>query len=213
MEKDKISILIATNNAGKITEMRRFLGDINIQLCGLGDFPGIIEPEETSTTFTGNAVLKAVSYALQTKMWSLADDSGLEVAALGGAPGVYSARYAGENAGDAEKYNKILRELEHTPDEKRRARFVCAMAVSDEKGNVKFVAEGVCSGKIASSASGANGFGYDPIFIPDGFEQTFGELSGEIKQKISHRAQAIAKIIRFLQSFTTLQLDQRSFRL
>ncbi len=203
MEKDKISILIATNNAGKITEMRRFLGDINIHLCGLGDFPGISEPEETGAAFTDNAILKAVSYALQTKMWSLADDSGLEVEALGGAPGVYSARYAGENAGDEEKYNKVLRELKHTPDENRCARFVCAMAISDEKGDVKFIAEGVCSGKIALSASGTNGFGYDPIFIPDGFEQTFGELSGEIKQKISHRAQAIAKIIRFLQSFTT----------
>lgn len=213
MKRDETEILIATTNGGKVKELQNFLADLNVQVYSLNDFPKITEPAETGETFAENAVLKATFYALHTKMWSLADDSGLEVEALGGAPGIFSARYAGEGAKDEEKTNKILRELEQTPDEERRARFVCAMAISDETGDVKFVAEGVCSGKIALFASGTNGFGYDPIFIPDDLEQTFGELSGEIKQKISHRAQAIAKIIRFLQSFTTLRLDQRSFRL
>lgn len=213
MKRDETEILIATTNSGKVKELQNFLADLNVRVHSLNDFPKITEPAETGEAFAENAVLKAMFYARHTKIWSLADDSGLEVEALGGAPGVFSARYAGEGAGDKEKINKILHELEQTPDEERRARFVCAMAVSDETGDVKFIAEGVCSGRIALSASGTNGFGYDPIFIPDGFEQTFGELSGEIKKKISHRAQAIAKIIQFLYSFATLRLDQRSFRL
>ena len=122
-------------------------------------------------------------------------------------------RYAGESATDEERVDKLLRELNGTVDKQRRARFVCAMAISDKNGEVKFLAEGICNGKIALSPSGTNGFGYDPIFIPDEYEQTFGELSGEIKQKISHRARAIAKIIRFLQGFAARQLDQSSFRL
>ncbi len=213
MKRDETEILIATTNDGKVKELQNFLADLNMRVYGLSDFPEITEPVETGESFAENAALKAVFYALHTKIWSLADDSGLEVDALGGAPGIFSARYGGKGAGDEEKIGKILRELEQTSDEERRARFVCAMAISDETGDVKFIAEGVCSGKIALSASGTNGFGYDPIFIPDGFEQTFGELSGEIKQKISHRARAIAKIIKFLSSFTTLPLDQRSFRL
>ncbi len=145
---------------------------------------------------------------MQTGFWSLADDSGLEVEALGGAPGVFSARYAGENATDREKIAKLLHELNETQDRRRLARFVCAMAISDEKGEIKFLTEGICNGKIALSPSGTNGFGYDPIFIPDDFEQTFGELSDEIKQKISHRARATEKIIPFLRGFYAVSLDQ-----
>jgi len=208
-----MQLLVATNNIGKVKELKKFLLDLSLQLRSINEFPGIIEVEETGKTFTENAVLKAKSYALQTKTWALADDSGLEVEVLDGAPGVFSARYAGENATDEEKIVKLLKELNETPDEQRRARFVCAMAISDENGEIKFLANGVCSGRIALTPSGTNGFGYDPIFIPDGFEQTFGELSGEIKQKISHRAQAIIKIIRFLRDFTARQLDQSTFRL
>ncbi|MGI8638938.1 MAG: XTP/dITP diphosphatase [Pyrinomonadaceae bacterium] len=208
-----MQLLVATNNIGKVKELKKFLLDLSLQLRSINEFPGIIEVEETGKTFTENAVLKAKSYALQTKIWALADDSGLEVEVLDGAPGVFSARYAGENATDEEKIVKLLKELNETPDEQRRARFVCAMAISDENGEIKFLANGVCSGRIALTPSGTNGFGYDPIFIPDGFEQTFGELSGEIKQKISHRAQAIIKIIRFLRDFTARQLDQSTFRL
>jgi len=193
-----MQLLIATKNNGKVKELEELLANLPVNLRSLNEFSDIFEAEETSATFAENAVLKAQSYALQTGFWSLADDSGLEVEALGGAPGVLSARYAGEKATDAEKIEKLLQQLSETKDEQRRARFVCAMAISDEKGEIKFLAEGICSGKIAATPSGGNGFGYDPIFIPAGFKQTFGELSGAIKQKISHRAQATKKIIRYL---------------
>jgi XTP/dITP diphosphohydrolase len=201
-------IVVATKNFGKVKELRTLLADLPLQLRSLNEFPNIFEAKETGASFAENAVIKARAYALQTKLWSLADDSGLEVAALGGAPGVFSARYAGENATDEEKITKLLYELNETQDGKRLARFVCAMAISDEKGEMKFLTEGVCDGKIALSPSGANGFGYDPIFVPDNFDRTFGELSGEIKQKISHRARAAKNIIAFLRGFYTASLDQ-----
>lgn len=194
-------LLIATKNTGKIKELGKLLADLPVRLCGLKDFPNVIEPEETGATFAENAALKARSYALQTGVWTLADDSGLEVKALNKAPGVYSARYAGENATDAERIEKLLKELNATANENRKARFVCAMAISNETGAIKFAAEGVCDGKIAFEAKGANGFGYDPIFVPDNFSETFGELSINIKQQISHRAQASVKIIQYLQAF------------
>ena len=174
----------------------------------MDEFPNIVEAEETGATFAGNAVIKAKCYALQTGFWSLADDSGLEVQALNGEPGVFSARYAGEHATDDDKIIKLLKELNETQDRNRLARFVCAMAISDEKGEIKFTTEGVCEGNIALSPSGANGFGYDPIFVPDGFEKTFGELSSQIKQKISHRARATKNIIPFLRGFYAASLDR-----
>ena len=194
-------ILIATKNSNKTKELKELLSNSNVLLRDLNEIPNISEVLETGKTFTENAVLKAQSYALQMKMWSLADDSGLEVEALNGAPGVFSARYAGESATDEERIDKLLREIDETFDDQRRARFICAIAVSDAQGEIKFIAEGICNGIIAVKPSGTNGFGYDPVFIPDGFTQTFGELSGEIKQKISHRARAIAKIIRYLGGF------------
>lgn len=196
-----LHILVATKNSGKVKELNGFLTGLPFQLQSLNEFSDIIEVEEIGETFTDNAILKAKGYALQTGFWALADDSGLEVAALNGAPGVFSARYAGKNSNDAEKISKLLEELNKTGDEKRFARFVCAMAISDDKGEIKFLAEGVCDGKIALTPSGINGFGYDPVFVPKDFEQTFGELPGEIKDKISHRARAVEKIIRFLQAF------------
>lgn len=203
-----MKLLVATNNAGKIKELNELLESLPVELSGLKSFESIVEPEEIAVTFGGNAILKASSYSLQTGFWALSDDSGLEVESLNGAPGVLSARYAGENATDEERIVKLLDELSEINDESRRARFVCAMAIADEKGEIKFLAEGICSGKIALQPKGANGFGYDPIFIPDGFEQTFGELSSTVKRKISHRARAIVKIIRFLHDFTVLELDQ-----
>lgn len=197
-------IVVATKNAGKIKELRELLADLPLQLKSLDEFPKLVEAEETGASFAENAVIKAQSYALQTELWSLADDSGLEVEALDGAPGVFSARYAGENATDEEKIAKLLRELDKTADCRRLARFVCAMAISDEKGAIRFLTEGVCRGKIAVTSRGANGFGYDPIFVPEGFERTFGELSGEAKQKISHRARAMRKIIAFLRGLTVV---------
>lgn len=187
--------------------MKRLLADLPVRLQSLNDFSGVVEAEETGATFTENAVLKARSYAMQTGLASLADDSGLEVEALGGAPGVFSARYGGEGATDTEKIKKLLGELSDKACENRRARFVCAMAICNRKGDMKFLSEGICAGNIALKAKGANGFGYDAIFIPDGFEQTFGELTGDMKQQISHRARAAQKIIHYLRDFTAVSLD------
>lgn len=196
-----MELLVATNNAGKVAEFAELLRDLPVTLRGFKDLAGVTEVEETGATFEKNAVLKARGYALQAGMWALADDSGLEIEALGGRPGVLSARYAGEGTGFDEKIRLLLGELAETGDNNRRARFVCVIALADERGIVKYLAEGVCPGRIALAPSGMNGFGYDPIFIPDEFEQTFGELSSETKEEISHRALASVKIIRFLRDF------------
>jgi XTP/dITP diphosphohydrolase len=203
-----MQIVVATKNSGKVKELKRLLADLPVSLGGLNDFGCIVEVEETGETFKENAALKARGYALQTGIWSLADDSGLEVEALGGAPGIFSARYGGANASDEEKIQKLLRELNTVQNRERRAQFVCAMAISDPSGEIKYLAEEICGGRIALTPKGVNGFGYDPIFIPDGFEQTFGELSNEIKQKISHRARAAEKIIQYLRAFKPISLDQ-----
>ena len=196
---DQKQILVATGNAGKIRELEELLAGLPLVLRGLKEFPEIAEVEETGASFEENARLKATGYALQTGFRTLADDSGLEVDALSGAPGVFSARYAGENAGDAENIAKLLKELGANAN--RRARFVCLMAIGSENGEIEFTAKGVCEGIIAANPSGANGFGYDPIFIPDGFDRTFAEISAGEKHKISHRGRAMKKIIQYLRDF------------
>lgn len=201
INKNTMQLLIATKNKGKIAELKNLFGDLPIQLRSLNDFPNLPDVEETGKTFAENSALKAGAYARQTDLWSLADDSGLEVAALNGAPGVFSARYAGENASDEANIEKLLREIGKYDQRQRDARFVCAMAIADNAGEIKFVAEGFCSGKIISERRGTNGFGYDPIFIPDGFAETFAEISAAAKQKISHRGRAAAKIIQYLRHF------------
>lgn len=200
----KKELLIATRNPGKIREIEQLLAGLPVVLRSLNDFGDIIEPEETEATFAENAILKARFYASQTQLRALADDSGLEVDALNGAPGVFSARYAGAGASDAEKIEKLLNELRKTPGDNRRARFVCAAAIADQGGAVEFLAEGVCDGKIVENPRGTKGFGYDPIFAPDGFSETFGELSDGVKGEISHRARALNKIIAFLRRFSAL---------
>lgn len=195
------SLLIATKNAGKIKELKELTANLPLRISDLSEFPNVVEPEETGATFIENASLKARYYAAQTGVAALADDSGLEVAALGGAPGIFSARYAGDAASDADRIEKLLEELKRTPEENRRARFVCAAAFAGETGEIKFTAEGVCDGKIIFEPRGENGFGYDPIFVPDGFVETFGELSDTVKRQISHRARAIIKIIEQIRLF------------
>ncbi len=168
----------------------------------LKDFAEIPEVEETGKTFAENAELKAKYYASQTNCWTLADDSGLEVEDLDNAPGIFSARFAGKNASDAENINKLLEDLQKINNSDRKARFVCEMAVSDETGNIKFTAKGFCYGKLAVKPCGYNGFGYDPIFIPNGHFKTFGELPNEIKQQISHRSIAADKIIEYFRDIS-----------
>ncbi|MEQ1604946.1 MAG: RdgB/HAM1 family non-canonical purine NTP pyrophosphatase [Pyrinomonadaceae bacterium] len=194
-------LLIATNNNGKITELRDLIADFPIELLSLADFPAAVEVDETGSTFAENARLKAAGYALQTSSFALADDSGLEVDALGGRPGVLSARYGGEGTSFAAKMSLLLAEMRSADTPDRRARFVCSIAIADAMGRILFAADGVCEGRIAQSPSGSGGFGYDPLFIPDGFDQTFGELDISTKQTISHRSRAFQQIIPFLRHF------------
>jgi XTP/dITP diphosphohydrolase len=202
MKKKNIDeILIATSNKGKLREVQSYLSSLNLRFHNLSEFPSLTEPEETGSTFAENASLKARYYADQTKLWTLADDSGLEVEALGGAPGVFSARYAGVGASDSKRIEHLLSELKNVPDEKRSARFVCALAFSNPRAELIKLTTGTCEGRIALEPRGTNGFGYDPAFLPDGYEQTFGELSHEIKQNISHRANALRLFTSFLTNF------------
>lgn len=201
-QKNELSLLIATRNKGKLNEFAGLLTGLPVRLYGLAEFENIGEIEETGATFEENAALKARGYAIRSGIWALADDSGLEVEALGGRPGVYSARYEGSEAGYEQKIAALLKEIEAAGDTERRARFVSVIAIADERGAIRFVAEGVCPGRIAGAPRGQNGFGYDPVFIPEGLGQTFGELSPDTKAQISHRALASAKIIRYLRDFT-----------
>jgi XTP/dITP diphosphohydrolase len=193
-------LLIATSNKGKIIEYQSLLAPIGLRLRNMAEFPEIGEVEETGATFSDNAVLKARAYAGQTGLWALADDSGLEVDALGGAPGVFSARYGGEGATDAQRLERLLKELAGFGEQERRARFICVIAIADPAGRIANISTGKCEGLIARAPRGTHGFGYDPVFIPDGYEQTFGELPSEIKQIISHRARAMKQAHSFLES-------------
>lgn len=195
------TILLATGNPGKITEMRSLFSSTPFSFKGFADLSEIAEVEETGSTFLDNACLKASGYAKQSGLWSLADDSGLEVDALDGRPGVLSARYGGDGLSFSEKMDIVLDELNTSGNPSRNARFVCVMSLADTAGSVVFSAEGECRGRIASRPRGTGGFGYDPIFIPDGFDQTFGELPDAVKAKISHRARAAEKIMRYLLDF------------
>ncbi len=201
MTSDIQTLLLATGNPGKTREMQQLLSGLTMKIKTLQDFPDLPPVDETGTTFRENAELKATAYAGYTGELSLADDSGLEVDALGGAPGVYSARFAGEAADYDIKMAKLLDMLSATGDSARRARFVCAMAISDPKGKLLTAVEGVCPGAIATRPRGSGGFGYDPIFIPDGFDLTFGELNQSVKDDISHRSKAAKLIMRYLLDF------------
>ena len=195
-------LLVATRNQGKLRELRRLLNEFPFALVTLNDFPAIEPVEETGKTFTENASLKAAGYARQVGLLTLADDSGLEVIALGNRPGVHSARYAGSGASDSDRIQKLLSELNGQEPSSRSARFCCSVAVADERGRILNVSTGVCEGRIISKPTGSRGFGYDPIFVPNGWEQTFAELSPETKNQISHRARALAGARDFLGSLT-----------
>ena len=186
-------LLVATHNEGKTRELAGLLADTRLKLRSLSEFPRVEEAEETGETFVENAVLKARHYGSRCGLWTLADDSGLEVEALGGAPGVYSARYGGRAISYAERMALLLRELNATGDEERRARFVCVIALAAPRAGAVETFEGVCEGRIADAPRGTGGFGYDPLFIPEGYAQSFGQLPPEIIQNLSHRARALAK--------------------
>jgi XTP/dITP diphosphohydrolase len=214
-----ITLLIATRNAHKVDEIRAILGGA-FRFLTLNDFPGAPKVVEDADTFAGNATKKAMELAQwlaseksgKRKAESgndfvLADDSGLEVDALGGKPGVHSARFAAldknENSKDADNNANLLRLLKNVPAEKRAARFRCVIAlvkIGNQKSEIRNLFDGACEGKIIFEPRGQNGFGYDPLFVPNGFEKTFAELGEDVKNKLSHRAQALEKLQKF---FTT----------
>ena len=189
-------LLLGTRNSGKLREITSILEGSGWLFTSLQEFDHVGSAEETGITYSENAIAKARFYAAETGLIALADDSGLEVAALAGGPGVFSARYAGENASDADRRQFLLSELGSASN--RRARFVSAVAIADPAGAVLNVAEGICEGTIAFSPRGEGGFGYDPLFIPDGYTQTFAELPEEVKNRISHRARALVQTKQFL---------------
>jgi XTP/dITP diphosphohydrolase len=192
-------ILVATRNRGKLREYERLLADVpGLVLETMASLTQPIEVAEDRDTFHGNALAKATEIAAVAGILCLADDSGLEVDALDGQPGVRSARYSGEDATDAQNNEKLLRELADVPDEKRTARFRCAIAVVDVDGRELAVADGTCEGQIAREPRGTHGFGYDPLFVPDGYAQTMAELGPATKNQISHRARAAAKLVPLL---------------
>lgn len=187
------TLVIATRNKGKIAEIARILSfDSGIQIRSVAEFD-IADIEETGTTFEENAALKALTVARATGFVALADDSGLEVDALNGAPGIYSARYAGNHGDDKANNEKLIRELAGIAPKERSARFVAVIAVAKPDGS-RIMARGELAGEIAESARGENGFGYDPLFMPLGSAKTLGEFEPGRKDKISHRAKALAEI-------------------
>ncbi|HTW91593.1 MAG TPA: XTP/dITP diphosphatase [bacterium] len=192
-----MKLLLATRNRNKVVEMQRALEGTGWQVMLLSDVPGAPEVEEDGATFEENALKKARSAARFANLWTLAEDSGLEIDALGGEPGVRSARYAGEGASDADRIRKVLAQLVSVRDEQRMARFRCVMCVVEPCGDERCF-EGRCEGRIAHCSRGSSGFGYDPIFIPEGYEQTFAELGLSVKSTISHRARALQQVIAFL---------------
>jgi XTP/dITP diphosphohydrolase len=192
MRTSPIPLLVSTRNLHKLREIRIILG-ATFEVSDLSVLPTMHEVEETGTTFEENAELKAIAASQLFDGWVIADDSGLEVDALGGAPGVYSARYAGEAASDAQNNALLLRNLEVVPEKERRARFRCVIVLA-RAGRKLAVFSGLVEGLIAASPRGAEGFGYDPLFIPNGFSQTFGELPVATKNRLSHRARAINQL-------------------
>ena len=196
-----LEILVATRNTGKIREIREAFLSSAIRLRYLDEFPNVSAVDEIGRTYEENAVLKASGYSKQTGVWALADDSGLEVDALGGMPGVLSARFGGNHASDDERIEKLLEALSQHPYKKRTARFVCCMAlvacqpkedtVNTADPRLLHVTEGRCEGVIAQASRGTNGFGFDPVFVPNPYHATFAELPAEVKTLISHRARAL----------------------
>jgi len=193
-------LLIATRNAHKTREIQEILGP-EFHLQDLSAYPAIPERTESGRTFQENAILKAVAASSQYPGLVIADDSGLEVDALGGAPGIFSARYTAAGAPDQQNVSKLLRELDRIGrlPEDRRARFRCVIALARDR-KLLDTFEGLVEGEIAELPRGDEGFGYDPVFVPNGFSETFAQLSADTKNRISHRAKALAKLKQYLQT-------------
>lgn len=191
-------LIIGTGNRKKGLELAHLLAspaaNLKLELLTLADFPHPLDVDETGDTFTANAALKAVQQAKHLGEWVLADDSGLAVDALNGAPGVYSARYAGLQATDDANNAKLLAALQGVPSEKRTARFVCHICLADPTGAIRAESEASCRGRIIDTERGPGGFGYDPLFMIAEYHRTFGEMSALVKSYLSHRSRAMALV-------------------
>jgi len=190
-------LVAATGNPGKLTEMRRRLADLGAEVVSPKEIGIDLEVEEDGDTFEANASLKALAAASAAGTAAIADDSGLEVDALDGRPGVRSARYGGPGLDDAARNARLLAEMSEVPDGRRTARFRCAIAVADPDGIVETFT-GSLEGRIARTPEGEHGFGYDPVFVPDGEDRTLAVLGPEVKSRISHRARALDALARWL---------------
>jgi len=203
-----VRLVAATRNPGKLAEIQTLLDGAGWHVAALDDVSPAAVLGEDGLSFEENARQKARAAFAAVKTWVLAEDSGLEVDALEGDPGVMSARYCGPDASDAERNRVLLERIVAVPDEKRTARFRCVACVIDPAGN-EALFEGACAGRISHHQRGRAGFGYDPIFIPDGFSRTFAELGAETKDRISHRAQALRQVADYLRGRVRPQADTR----
>jgi XTP/dITP diphosphohydrolase len=188
-------LVIASRNAKKTGEIRALLDPHGIEVLSLAEFAGVPDVEETGHSFAENAALKAVQTAKTLGKWTLGEDSGLMVDALDGRPGIFSARYSGADATDESNNALLIRELHGVPDDRRGAKYVCSIVVADPEGQVRLTEEAACRGRIAMNPRGTNGFGYDPYFVIRELHMTFGELSPVVKQRLSHRARAMERLL------------------
>lgn len=189
----KKDLIVASRNKGKIAEIKELLAGLPYQVTSLLDYPHLPDVVEDGKTYKANALKKAVEIAKLTGKMTMSDDSGIEVKALNNAPGIYSARFAGYGASEADKNRKLFEMLKGVPMSKRQARYRCVIALVDGKGKAVGVVEGTCSGYITTEERGSNGFGFDPLFLLKRYNKTFGELPASIKKSISHRARALRK--------------------
>lgn len=196
-----MDLVLATKNTHKIRELRSLLKILHgLDLYSLRDFPEYTPPSESGESFEQNARQKAADAALKLDKWTLADDSGIVVPALGGSPGIFSARYAGEGATDKENRGKLLKEMAPLEGIARSAYFECVLALASPGGGIYKVVHGICEGEILTEIRGGNGFGYDPLFRKYEYSQTFAELDETVKNQVSHRAKAMEKLLFTLES-------------
>jgi XTP/dITP diphosphohydrolase len=188
-------LIVASRNRKKSGEISDLLAPYGIEVISVSEIAGVPEVVENGSTFAENAAKKASETARALSLWTLGEDSGLEVAALAGAPGIYSARFSGPNATDESNNAKLMSELSAVPEERRDARYVCNVALADRSGAIRLQVEAYCRGRMIREPQGTNGFGYDPYFLIREYHRTFGELSPAVKRRLSHRARAFERLI------------------
>ena len=196
-----MNIIIATNNQGKVKEIKKIYKTLGINFLSLRDFPKIKKIKEQFKTYEENALQKARTISELTNMITLADDSGIEIDAIDGKPGVFSARFGGRKISDKERNQKILRLLKNTTEGLRKAKFVCVIAIV-KPGGRQYIVKSSCNGRITEELRGKSGFGYDPIFFVSKYNKTFAEMDADLKNKISHRGKALRKAEKILQKLT-----------